>query len=260
MLCLIRRGFLLALLGLAAEAYAVPKQNMQDSTSDFVKVSGTEFTLNGKPFYFQGTNFYRLSLIERQSDAQVYEIMQQLSEKGMKTVRIWGFSCGESNAQAMLKSVSKNSAEYDEIALRRLDLAIDAARRANIKVILPLVNYQAEYCSMSWWVKQVVDKNDPNLFYSDPDVREAFKRHVGRLLSRANTAYMDKRHENITYANDPTIMAIELANEPHTEDWYETERGIRSGEILYNWLKFMSDFIRSVDKNHLIASGEEGYR
>ena len=259
MLSLIRRGFLPALLGLAVEAYAVPKQNMQDSANNFVKVSGTEFTLNGKPFYFQGTNFYRLSLIERQSDAQVYEIMQQLSEKGMKTVRIWGFSCGESNAQAMLKSVSKNSAEYDEIALRRLDLAIDAARRANIKVILPLVNYQAEYCSMSWWVKQVVDKDDPNLFYTDPDVREAFKRHVGRMLSRANTTYMNKRHENITYANDPTIMAVELANEPHTEDWYESERGIRSGEILYNWLEFMSDFIRSVDPNHLIASGEEGY-
>jgi mannan endo-1,4-beta-mannosidase len=244
----------------ATHALAAKKAKFVADRSEFVTKAGDQFMLNGNPFYFQGTNFYRLSLIERHAEAEVYDIMRELAASGMKVVRIWGFSCGDSNAQAMLRSVSKTSAVYDEIALRRLDLAIDAARSANLKVIIPLVNYQKEYCPMSWWVNKVIGEDDPNLFYSDPDVREAFKRHVGRMLSRANTAYLSKRGENITYANDPTIMAIELANEPHTEDWYETERDIQPGDLLYNWLSFMSDFIRSVDPNHLIASGEEGYK
>ncbi len=247
-------------LGFANFAFGAKRAAFVPDRSEFVTRDGNQFTLNGMPFYFQGTNFYRLSLIERHAEAEVYDIMRDLASSGMKVVRIWGFSCGDSNAQAMLKSVSKTSAIYDEIALRRLDLAIDAARSANLKVIIPLVNYQKEYCPMSWWVNQITGEEDPNLFYSDPDVREAFKRHIGRMLSRANTTYLNKRGENITYANDPTIMAIELANEPHTDDRYESDRGIASGELLYNWLGFMSDFIRSVDPNHLIASGEEGYK
>lgn len=247
--------------GVASSAFGAKRAaSFVADRSEFVTRDGNQFVLNGQPFYFQGTNFYRLSLIERHAETEVYDIMRDLAASGMKVVRIWGFSCGDSNAQAMLKSVSKTSAHYDEIALRRLDLAIDAARSANLKVIIPLVNYQKEYCPMSWWVNKVTGEDDPNLFYSDPDVREAFKRHVGRMLSRANTAYLNKRGENITYANDPTIMAIELANEPHTDDWYETDRGIVPGDLLYNWLSFMSDFIRSVDPNHLIASGEEGYK
>jgi mannan endo-1,4-beta-mannosidase len=260
MVSLLRLFSISMLLSVTGLALAEPNLESAGLTSGFVSTDGAHFVLDGKPFYFQGTNFYRLSLIERQSDEQVYQIMHELAAKGMKTIRLWGFSCGINHAQAMLKSVSKNSAEYDEIALRRMDLAIDAARNANLKVILPLVNAQEDYCPMGWWVKQITGKDNSQLFYSDPDVREAFKRHIGRILSRANTTYLDRRHENVTYANDPTIMAIELANEPHTDAYFEASNHLQPGEIIYNWLKYMSDFIRSVDPNHLIASGEEGYK
>ena len=246
---------------LSAEKIAAPQAQIVSSVeSGYVSTNGTQFFLDGQPFFFQGSNFYRLGLIDRQADNEVYDIMRQYHERGIRVVRIWGFSCGDQSKQAMLKSVNKDGATYDEVALRRLDLAIDAARTYGIKVILPLVNYQAEYCPMSWWVKQVTGDGDFHQFYSDPFVRKAFKHHIATLLRRENTIYQAHRGEHRSYSDDPTIMAIELTNELHTEDDYELNHGGTPGDLVYHWLAEMSQHVRSLDRNHLISSGEEGYK
>jgi hypothetical protein len=46
-------------------------------------------------------------------------------------------------------------------------------------------------------------------------------------------------------------MLWELANEPRSSD--------NSGHIVNNWLEEMSAFVKTVDKNHLLGTGEEGF-
>ena len=226
----------------------------------FVTANNTHFDLGGKPFFFQGTNFYRLGLIDQQTDSEVYDIMHAYAAKQIKVVRIWGFSCGDGYEHPIVKSVTKGNAVYDEVALKRLDLTLDAARDAKVKIILTLINYEEQYCSMGWWSKQVVGVDDAQLFYREPSVVESFKGHVKHLLTRVNSIYQVRYGESRSYLNDPTIMAIELANEPHTIDRYEISHGMKPGSLVHDWLTVMSNYVRSLDPNHLISSGEEGYK
>ena len=49
------------------------------------------------------------------------------------------------------------------------------------------------------------------------------------------------------------ILAVELANEPHTSDNYERAHGLQPGSLIRTWACAMAGFIKSVDRNHLVA-------
>jgi len=52
-----------------------------------------------------------------------------------------------------------------------------------------------------------------------PHAPQAFQSYITTILTRKNTI------TGVVYKDDPTIMAVELANEPHT----------RSGAIMRSW-------------------------
>lgn len=243
--------------------------------SGFVRVSGTDFTLNGQKFKFQGTNFYRLALLDRRySESEIDDIMKQYSDAGIKVLRFWGFSC-ETPAEWEKEGVTRGGVtqvpilnrkgEQQEEAWVQVDRVLAAAGKHGIKVIYPLVNFEHEYCGMEWWNHVYGNKKESKHgFYCEDNVRKAFKGYVSSLLNRRNTI------NGLAYKDDPAIMAIELANEPHTKDHYETKGPLdesckkiadgKPGTIVHHWLKEMSEHVRSIDSQHLISSGEEGYR
>ena len=248
---------LLILLGSNPE-FAVAR----DVPSGFVTTSGTKFVLDGKPFYFQGTNAVRFGTTASESEDRIYWAMREYAARGLRVVRFWGFSCQGylDGSASMIEWASSDQIGYNEGALQRLDATLDAARAAGLKVILPLVNFESSYCGMQWWTEQVIGNSDKHLFYTDYRVKNAFKRHVATLLNRVNTRYQSTLGRSIRYKDDPTIMAIELANEPHTQDYYEWNKGLPAGELVYNFLNDLSWYVRSLDQWHLISTGEEGYK
>ena len=227
----------------------------------FVTAVGTHFELNGQPFYFQGTNVSYFGTTDKPA-AEIYRAMAELSARGIRVVRFWGFTCAGAfgGGEPMIQKVDANGAHTNEAALARLDATFDAARLARLKVILTLVNYEPEYCGMDWWVYHLTGQNDKQLFYSDQRVVSAFKNHVANLLGRVNSVYRQSLGRAIAYKDDPTIMAIEVANEPHTQDEYERNRGLAPGGLVYAWLKDLTAFVRHHDQKHLITTGEEGYK
>ncbi|MDI5787504.1 cellulase family glycosylhydrolase [Bacillus licheniformis] len=66
------------------------------------------------------------------------------------------------------------------------------------------------------------------------------------MLNRVNT------YNGVKYKDDPAIMAWELANEPRVQS-------DRTGNTLVEWADEMSEFIKSIDQNHLVAVGDEGF-
>ena len=58
---------------------------------------------------------------------------------------------------------------------------------------------------------------------------------------------------NLSYADDPTILAWEIANEPRCPS------DPSGTELLTEWLGNMSAFIRSIAPRQLIAAGDEGF-
>jgi mannan endo-1,4-beta-mannosidase len=232
-----------------------------ERTAAFVTTAGREFHLGGRPFYFQGTNFRDLAFLTDHSEREVYAWVAQLAAHGLKVIRLFAATHGgEFDGVPMIESVGPEQAVYNEAGLRRLDAALDAARVADVRVILVLVNFEPYACGMHWWVRQVRGDGEREAFYTDPAVRRAFKRHIETLLTRVNGATLERTGTRVAYRDDPTIMAVEAANEPHTADLYERRRGLPPGELVHSWLADITAHIRSVDPNHLISTGEEGYK
>ncbi len=76
---------------------------------------------------------------------------------------------------------------------------------------------------------------------------QVFKKYVTMILTRVNTI------TGVQYSQDPTIFALELANEPHTTDGYEAARGIPVGSIVREWIKEVVATIRLVDGKHMVS-------
>jgi mannan endo-1,4-beta-mannosidase len=80
-------------------------------------------------------------------------------------------------------------------------------------------------------------KTDKDRFYTDQRCRLAYQDWARQIVMR--------------YRDNPAVLAWELANEPRCE-----KEGV---DTLLEWVGEMSAFIRSLDSNHLIAVGDEGY-
>ncbi|HET9240510.1 MAG TPA: cellulase family glycosylhydrolase [Oligoflexus sp.] len=220
--------------------------------SGFVQVKNRQFELDGRPFYFHGTNLYEIGLLSGVSEQEVDQTLRHVAERGLKVIRIWGFNNGGWNG-AVATQWSPGNFNYDGV--RRMDFALAKAAEYGLKVIFVLVNYEPEYGGMQWWVDQILGSGrDRELFYSDGQVKEAYKQYAKFWIHHQNS------FNGRTYRDDPTIMAWELANEPHTRDNYERDRGLKVGSLAHDWLWEMSEFLNREAPKQLLASGEEGYR
>ena len=234
-------------------------QNIQHIKSEihkqgFVYADGTRFMLDGKPFYFMGTNLYNLGLLDGFNEVEVEDSLAKVAEKNLNVVRVWGFANGkwEKSGTSPIQSAPDI---FDEAALIRLDYVIARAEAHKVKLIITLSNFEPDYGGFQWYVEQFIGKGkERELFYSDLVIKASFKRYLSFLTSRRNT------FTGRLYSDEPAVMAWELANEPHTSDGYETSRHLKPGKLVYDWLAEMSAHLKHQDPNHLIASGEEGYR
>lgn len=229
----------------------------------FVRTRDQQLVLNGKPFYFQGTNYQHLAVPDSRTEQQLYADLKAIRQAGHKVIRFWGFSCKGAphiTGDSIVLDIQGDTILYSESALQRLDMVMDAARVADLKVILVLSNFWDGFGGIQWWTERAIGSQDKHLFYTDPTMRALYKSYARTLLERENTRYRTTLGRRIQYKVDPTIMAIELMNEPHTEDHYETTRGLGApGTLVYQWLKEMSEYIASIDEHHLISVGDEGY-
>ena len=124
-----------------------------------------------------------------------------------------------------------------------LDRVVASAKDHGLKLILSFVS--------NWTPAGGVDSFAENLggthndFFTRDDIKNAYKNWVRNVLTRQNTV------TGIVYAEDPTVFAWNLINEPQCRNcdlW-----------TLQSWIEEMCGFVKSIDKNHLVTVGEEGY-
>ena len=95
-------------------------------------------------------------------------------------------------------------------------------------------------------ISQISKANIHSSIEGNGDCAQAYKSYVKMIVTRTNTK------TNVKYSKDPTIFALELANEPHTTDNYEIKHGIAPGTIIKAWIKDMVAFIRTLDTSHMV--------
>ena len=87
-------------------------------------------------------------------------------------------------------------------------------------------------------------------FYTSEAAQSLWRRHVTFMLSRTN------RYTGISVAEDPTVIILELANEPRPKGGAPMWRADLSP--FRAWLADTAAFVKELAPNQLIASGQEG--
>jgi mannan endo-1,4-beta-mannosidase len=108
-----------------------------------------------------------------------------------------------------------------------------------------------------------VDMNDPAHpwpefpdfvagFYRSQEAMALFRDHIRRIVGRTNSV------TGTAYADDPAIMAWQLANEPRPAG--SDAVGVPNLPAFHSWVEASATLIRSIDPNHLVSTGSEGLK
>jgi mannan endo-1,4-beta-mannosidase len=158
-----------------------------------------------------------------------------------------------------------NDGEY---GLQQLDFAIAEAGRRGLKLVLPLTNNWSDFGGIDQYVRwlETAQAGTPEAreqyyhddFYTDPQIRQWFKDWIETLLTRENT------YTGVAYKDDPTIMLWELGNEPRCRgsNVYPASPdacAVGNTGPITAWADEMSTFITSIDDNHMVSLGDEGW-
>jgi len=212
------------------------------SNEGFVSASGTRFYLNGKPFFFGGTNCYYLMVYAADPSLRPYvdEVLQESAAMGFSVIRTWAFNDGACQWNALQTSPGV----YQEYVFQGLDYVLYRADQLGLRVLLALVNNWDDYGGMNQYVAWAAAGSHDD-FYTNSNCKSWYKNHISTVLNRVNT------FNGRTYKNDPTVFAWELGNEPRAQT-----KGLA---VLNAWVAEMSAYIKSIDPNHMVAVGIEGF-
>ncbi|OVA14921.1 Glycoside hydrolase [Macleaya cordata] len=213
----------------------------------FVGRNGTQFMVDGKAFYVNGWNSYWLmdQAVEEFTRPRVSAMLQAGAKMGLTVCRTWAFNDGDYNALQI------SPGRFDERVFKALDHVIAESSRHGIRLVLSLVNNLQPFGGKTQYVKWALEKgvglsSSNDSFFFDPSIRNYFKTYVKTILTRKNS------FTGIEYRDDPTIFAWELINEPRC-------MSDPSGDTLQDWIEEMAALVKSIDKNHLVTVGLEGF-
>ncbi|WJX19714.1 mannan endo-1,4-beta-mannosidase [Trifolium repens] len=175
---------------------------------------------------------------------KVTSTFQQASQHGLNLGRTWAYKDGD------YKALQISPGSYDENVFRALDFVISEARKYGVKLILGFVNNWLDLGGkpkyVEWARERGQNVKSEDDFFTHPVVKQYYKNHVKVVLTRKNTI------NGMLYKDDPTIFAWELINEPQCHN--DT-----SGKSIQNWVGEMAAYVKSIDNNHLLEIGLEGY-
>ncbi|KAI0347615.1 glycoside hydrolase [Trametopsis cervina] len=212
----------------------------------FVGVSGQKFVLGGKTFTVIGENSYWVGLMGY-STANMNKAFADIASAGSTVVRTWGFNEVTTPNGIYYQSWSGSTPTINTGAtgLQNFDNVIAAAKANGLRLIVALTNNWSDYGGMDVYVKQILNSPNHDLFYTNAQVIAAYKNYVKAFVSR--------------YVNEPTILGWELANEPRCKGSTGTSSGTCTTTTVTNWISDISAYIKSIDSNHLVAVGDEGF-
>ncbi|CAL4919915.1 unnamed protein product [Urochloa decumbens] len=218
----------------------------------FVGVDGTQFVVGGgnnkSTIYFSGFNAYWLMLLasDPARRPKVVAAFRQASDHGLNLARTWAFSDGGAAPLQAAPGV------YDEAMFQGLDFVIAEAGRHGIYLLLCLVNNFPDFGGKRQYVAWAREAGHGGLatadhFFNATVVKDYYKSHVKRVLTRVNTV------TGVAYRDDPTILGWELMNEPRCD-------ADPTGAMVQAWVEEMAPYVKSVDGgNHLVTAGLEGF-
>ena len=251
-----------AVIGALVVTAPAPAVAQERPAGGFVVRHGDQLRVDGRTFRFGGTNNYYLFYKSR---AMVDDVFADAQAAGFTVMRTWAFAAigtpgGDDSVAAAPDGVyfqywdgTKPAINDGPDGLQRLDHVVAAAARTGQKLVLPLTNNWSDFGGMDQYVRwRGADHHDD--FYTDPVIRGWYRDYLTHVLNRTNTV------TGVKYRDDPTIMTWELGNEPRCKgSGVHPPSADCTPATLTAWADEMSRHIKSIDRNHLVSVGDEGF-
>jgi mannan endo-1,4-beta-mannosidase len=227
----------------------------------FVGVRGTQFFLDSHLFRVAGVNNHYLSYA---SEAEVTRVLDDAVAMHANVVRtflgpvigspdgstptIWNWKSTSDSSNLGVHGrymLSWDAAKGGMVindgpdGLQRLDFLLAEAKRRHLKLIISLLDFWG-YTGGAQQISAWYGSHEKYTFFArDPRCRQDYRNWIEHVIRQFNSI----THE--AYRDDPTIFAWELMNEPD----------IQPRELLLDWVREMSALVKSIDPNHLVATG-----
>jgi mannan endo-1,4-beta-mannosidase len=227
----------------------------ESATGGFVVVRNGHFLLDGRPYYFVGTNFWQGMNLAVDGPggnrAMLLKELDRLKMLGITNLRVMASSEGpDTEPYRMLPALQTSPGVYDESVLDGLDYLLDQMGKRGLKAVMVLNNYWYWSGGMAQYVAWRDDTGIPYpgdwntfmtysaRFYYCQECQGWYRDHIRMLVNRVNP-YSGK-----AYRDDPAIFSWELGNEPRNYP--------------LNWVYDSAAYIKSLDSNHMVTTGSEG--
>ena len=234
----------------------------------FVRVEGTRFMLDGKPYRFAGANVWYGAYLGAEDGvgdrARLRAELDQLQAAGIDNLRVLAMSEASGFRRGVRPAFMTAPGEYDERLLQGLDVLLDEMRRRDMKAVLYLNNFwqwsggMAQY--VAWFTGEPLSDPDRSgdwnafmdysaRFYAIPEAQAAYREAIRTVITRTNLV------NGIAYVDDPTVMSWQLANEPRPGS---DARGAPNFQAYRQWLNDTAGYIRQLAPKQLVSTGSEG--
>ena len=225
----------------SAPAAASPSSDASTpaASGSFSTTDGLQFVIDGKKGYFAGTNSYWIGFLTNNDDIDL--VMQHLKESGLSVLRVWGFNdvtTTPTDGTVWFQSFAGSEPTINTGAdgLQRLDYVVRSAEAHGIKLIINFVNNWTDYGGMAAYFTWA-GISDNTQWYNNTKAQGQYRKYIDAVVSR--------------YSDSPAVFAWELANEPRCKGC--------DTSIITDWITETSAYIKSLDANHMVTHGEEGF-
>lgn len=238
---------------------------------NFVTVSNGQFKLNNKPYYFIGTNLwygcYLGSAAMPGGRERLVCELDFLQKQGITNLRVLGASELSEFDNDLRLAIQNAPDKINTDLLEGLDFLLAEMKKRNMKAVIYLNNYWNWSGGMGQytvWFNPELAASVPfnperkweremalsSYFYANEKAQQHYRAYVANVINRVNTITKE------TYKNDATIMAWQLGNEPRPG--LDGAHGEKHIEEFMTWMESTAAYIKSLDANHLVSSGNEG--
>ncbi|KAI5122966.1 hypothetical protein M0805_006845 [Coniferiporia weirii] len=266
----------------ASSLNPVPTKTKRWDTG-FVTVENGQFIRNGEPFTFVGTNAYWLPSLN--SEADINKTIHDILASGIKVIRTWAFNDVDTipvnGTWFQLIQNGTTTINNGTNGLQKLDTVVKLAEDAGVLLILSLTNnwnplplidnttvvpvdgslvrrdvtfgtnnslprnsLSNDFGGMDVYVREFSQSKQHDEFYLNQTIVDIFKNYTTVIASR--------------FANSPAVLAWEVANDPRCNSSIAASNVCNTTTVT-NWHADVASHIASVDPNHIVSSGAQGF-
>ncbi|HEX3101490.1 MAG TPA: hypothetical protein VHQ01_06860, partial [Pyrinomonadaceae bacterium] len=197
----------------------------------FVSVKGHQLYLDGRPYYFIGANYWYGSLLGLEKDKKrglerLRHELDFLKANGVTNLRLMAGAEGSGLLNGVTRvgpPLQPEQGKFDEHVLDGLDLVLYEMGKRDMKAVIFLSNnweWSGGFQQYLIWNHVVSDRwltekpswdelrDNVAKFYACQPCIDGYRKQAAFVIGRKN------KFSHRRYADDPAIMAWELANEP----------------------------------------------